>query len=144
MCLVCCVHTVATTMPTVPTFREVTEYRIFPIALMILNILGAFGCGTYSIFLLITWKMSGLSSIRTAVALIYLIIFSVIVPSAEIGMMEHPSLAKFTRFLLSPVGRAFLYIFMGGVLLGAGVGGWIVGIYLMAVGVLNLAVSCCL
>lgn len=128
-------------MPEVKSFRDVVHSRPFPLVLMILNVLGAFGCGTYSLYLFITHRYS---SVGTFVALMYLLGFSIIIPSAELGLMAHPYLMRFSRFLVSPVGRAFLYIFMGGVILGNGVGGWVVGIYLLALGVLNIGAMCVL
>ncbi|KAG5485617.1 hypothetical protein LSCM4_06573 [Leishmania orientalis] len=124
-----------------PSFSDVLHSRPFPLTLTILNILGAFACGSYALFLFITHKYR---DIRTFAALLYLLGFSIVIPSAELGFMKHPMLASFARFLVSPIGRAFLYVFMGGVILGNGIGGWIVGIYLLSIGVLNISAACIL
>ncbi|KAG5488367.1 uncharacterized protein JKF63_07962 [Porcisia hertigi] len=120
-------------------FSALLHSRPFPLILKVLNILGAFGCGTYALFLLIQ-RLYG--DVRTFTALIYLLFFSIVIPSAECGLMSHPLLSSSSRFLLSPIGRTFLYVFMGGVILGAGIGGWIIGIYLLAIGVLNIGALC--
>jgi hypothetical protein len=122
-----------------PNCNDLIHSRPFPLILKILNILGAFGCGTYTLYMFIEHKYN---SIRTFIALIYLLAFSIVIPAAEAGLMKHPLLSAFARFIVSPIGRAFLYIFMGGVILGEGIGGWIIGIYLFAVGVLNVIAAC--
>lgn len=122
-----------------PNFNELIHSRPFPLILKILNILGAFGCGSYALFLFIRHDYD---TIRTFVALIYLLAFAIVIPAAEAGLMNHPLLSSFARFLVSPIGRAFLYIFMGGVILGNGIGGWVIGIYLFAIGVLNVVAAC--
>lgn len=121
-----------------PTCHDCASHKLFPILLAVLTIVGAFGCGSYSLWLLVTRNYGGISAFRMTVALVYLTAFSAILPSAELGFMRHPHLQKFARFLMAPMGRAFLLIFMGGVILGNGVGGWIVGIYLLAVGVFSI------
>lgn len=122
-----------------PNCNELIHSRPFPLILKILNILGAFACGSYALYLFIQHKWD---NIRTFVALIYLLGFSIVIPAAEAGLMKHPLLSSFARFIVSPIGRAFLYIFMGGVILGNGIGGWVVGIYLFAIGVLNVIAAC--
>lgn len=131
-------------MVSCPSCRELVTSRPFPLALRILALLGAFATGTYSLWCLITHRFGGINGIRMVVALLYLLLFSVIIPAAELGLMQHPHLSKFARFVLSPVGRAFLYIFMGGVLLGNGAGGWVVGVFMLALGVVNVVASCVL
>ncbi|KPA75915.1 hypothetical protein ABB37_08084 [Leptomonas pyrrhocoris] len=122
-----------------PNCDDLVHSRPFPLILKVLNIIGAFGCGTYALFLFIQHRWD---SIRFFVALIYLLAFSIVIPAAEAGLMKHPLLSFFARFLVSPIGRAFLYIFMGGVILGNGIGGWVIGIYLLAIGVLNVVAAC--
>ncbi|KAG5484954.1 hypothetical protein LSCM1_07030 [Leishmania martiniquensis] len=124
-----------------PNFNDVIHSRPFPLTLTVLNILGSFACGTYTLFLFITHRYH---DIRTFAALLYLLGFSIVIPSAELGLMNHPLLAGVARFIVAPIGRAFLCIFMGGVILGNGIGGWIVGIYLLAIGVLNISAACIL
>ncbi|CAJ1006212.1 putative COPI associated protein [Leishmania naiffi] len=124
-----------------PNFDDLLHSRPFPLVLKILNIIGAFACGSYSLFLFITHRFN---DVRTFAALLYLLGFSIVIPSAESGLMNHPMLASFARFLVSPIGRAFLYVFMGGVILGNGIGGWVIGVYLFAIGVLNICAACIL
>ncbi|KPI88105.1 hypothetical protein ABL78_2792 [Leptomonas seymouri] len=126
-------------MAQTPNFNELVHSRPFPLVLKVLNVIGAFGCGTYALYLFIQHRWD---SIRFFVALIYLLAFSIVIPAAEAGLMKHPLLSSFARFIVSPIGRAFLYIFMGGVILGNGVGGWIIGIYLLAVGIVNIVSAC--
>ena len=132
-------HEKEKTMVQAPNFNDLIHSRPFPLILKILNILGAFGCGTYALYLFIQHQWEG---IRTFICLIYLLAFSIIIPAAEAGLMKHPLLSSFARFSVSPIGRAFLYIFMGGVILGQGIGGWVIGIYLFAIGVLNVIAAC--
>ncbi|KAK7196324.1 COPI associated protein [Novymonas esmeraldas] len=124
-----------------PNFNDILHSRPFPLILKILNILGAFACGSYVLFLFIQHKYG---DVRTFCALLYLLAFSIVIPSAEAGLMNHPLLASLARFLVSPIGRAFLYVFMGGVILGVGIGGWVIGIYLLAIGAINIAAACIL
>lgn len=133
-------------MVKVPSCRELVTSRPFPFALQVLAFLGAFACGTVSLWCLITRRFGGVNGIREVVALLYVLILAIVVPAAELGLMQHPHLAKFARFLLSPLGRAFVYIFMGGALLGIGntAAGWIVGACMLAIGVINIVASCLL
>ncbi|KEG08601.1 hypothetical protein DQ04_06831030 [Trypanosoma grayi] len=110
--------------------------------MQVLGVLGAFGSGSYALYLLMWFRPDGIDTLRTFVAYAYLTLFAVVIPSAELGMMQHRHLVRFARFLLSHVGRAFLYIFMGGLLLGQDVAGWILGAYMIALGVLNVVAAC--
>ncbi|CAG9570002.1 conserved hypothetical protein [Leishmania major strain Friedlin] len=122
-----------------PNFDELLHSPPIPFTLKILGILGAFGCGTYVLFL---FMIHHYHSIRSFAALLYLLTFSIIIPSAESGLLNSTMLAVFARFLISPMGRAFLYVFMGGVILGIGIGGWVVGVYLFVVAILNVIAGC--
>ncbi|CBZ24341.1 conserved hypothetical protein [Leishmania mexicana MHOM/GT/2001/U1103] len=124
-----------------PNFDDLIHSPPIPFTLKILGILGAFGCGTYVLFLFMIHQYY---SIRSFAVLLYLLIFSVIIPSAESGLLNYTMMAVFARFLVSPMGRAFLYVFMGGVILGNGIGGWVVGGYLFVVAILNVIAGCLL
>ncbi|ORC86833.1 uncharacterized protein TM35_000251290 [Trypanosoma theileri] len=106
--------------------------------LQILGVLGAFGSGSFALFLLMWFQPHDINSVRMYIAYVYITLFAVLIPAAELNLMQHRHLVRFSRFMLSHVGRAFMYVFMGGLLLGQQVGGWVVGVYMIALGVLNL------
>lgn len=99
----------------------------------ILGVLGAFCTGMYT-----TWAIMWADmDIRSRIIFVYLALFTGIICSAELNMLQHPHFARAGRFLTTCVGRAFFYIFIGGLLLN-GVVGWVLGIYLIALGVGNI------
>ncbi|KAH9584064.1 Golgi apparatus membrane protein TVP15 [Trypanosoma melophagium] len=106
--------------------------------LQILGVLGAFSSGSFALYLLMWYKPHDINTVRMYIAYVYITLFAVLIPAAELNFMQHRHLVRFSRFMLSHVGRAFMYIFMGGLLLGQQVGGWVVGVYMIALGVLNL------
>ncbi|EAN83760.1 hypothetical protein C3747_122g251c [Trypanosoma cruzi] len=125
-----------------PTFREIVTAKNFVFLLKFLGVAGAFGSGSLALFLLMWFRPHELNEVRMFIAYVYIIFFSVISPAAEVGMMQHRHLMRFTRFLLSNIGRAFLYVFIGGLLLGTHIAGWIVGVYMISLGVLNIFAYC--
>ncbi|GET86442.1 hypothetical protein, conserved [Leishmania tarentolae] len=122
-----------------PNFDEFRNSSPFAMVLKILAILCAFGAGTYSLYLFIIYSYFGIGFFA---ALLYVLVFSIIIPSAELGLMSSSVVSVFARFLTSPMGRAFMYVFMGGVVLGHGIGGWVVGVFLFVVAVINIIAGC--
>ncbi|ESL10636.1 hypothetical protein TRSC58_01627 [Trypanosoma rangeli SC58] len=125
-----------------PSVREIVTAKHFSRALQLLGVAGAFGSGSFALFLLMWSPPRELGEVRMHIAFVYVVFFAVVLPAAELGMMQHQHLARFTRFLLSHVGRALVYIFIGGLLLGNHVGGWVVGVYMISLGVLNVLAAC--
>ncbi|RNF13274.1 putative golgi apparatus membrane protein [Trypanosoma conorhini] len=125
-----------------PTFREIVTAKNFSYLLQLLGVAGAFGSGSFALFLLMWFPPREITEVRMYIAYVYVILIAVVLPAAEVGTMRHRHLAHFTRFLLSHVGRAFVYVFTGGLLLGNRLGGWVVGVYMISLGVLNVFAAC--
>lgn len=95
--------------------------------------LGAFCTGLYTTWAIMWAEMD----IRSRIIFVYLSLFTGIICSAEGNLLQHPHFSRVGRFLTTCIGRAFFYIFIGGLLLN-GVAGWILGIYMIAIGVVNI------
>lgn len=101
-----------------------------------LGLLGAVGSGLYTTYMFL-WEYE---NIRWSIIHLYLTFFSVAIVSAELGLLNHPAFKKFGMFLTTFTGRAFFYIFIGGLVLDGW--GWACGIYMIALGLLNLFAQC--
>jgi hypothetical protein len=101
------------------------------------GLLGATASGFYTTYR-IMWNFDDL---RWAIVFCYLVVFNMMMISAELNLLGHRHFRRFGRFLTTFVGRAFFYIFIGGLMLD-GVPGWIIGIYLMTLGVVNIIAQC--
>ena len=111
--------------------------RFLYYGLKVLGMIGALGTGMYTTFI-IMWGDD--LQFRTAIVFFYLAIFCVFIISAELGLLNHPHFRKFGRFLTTCVGRAAFYIFIGGLQLDGY--GYITGIYMISLGVLNVLLQC--
>ena len=120
-------------MPLPQCLGPQTMMYIFKIA----GILGAAASGFYTTWRLM-WNPGGL---RFAIVYCYLVLFSMMLLSAELSLFQHRHFKRFGRFLTTLSGRSFMYIFMGGLMLND-LPGYIVGIYLMCLGFLSLFASC--
>lgn len=101
------------------------------------SLLGIVAAGFYTTYRLM-WNFDDL---RWAIVFGYLIIFNVVLFSAELNLLKHRHFKRFGRFLTTFVGRALFYVFIGGLLLD-GIEGWVIGIYLMTLGVANIIAQC--
>lgn len=81
------------------------------------------------------------SALQSYVALIYIILLAVFITAVELRTLRHAHLIMIAFFLMFPVGRGFALIFMGALLLGALVWGWVVGGVLIAMGILNIVLG---
>lgn len=120
--------------------------RGFTITLQVINIIvcTCAGCfSTYLFYLLIKAGSFGFSSLQSYIALVYLIALCVFITGVELRTLRHRHLIVLLYFLFFPVGRGFAMIFIGAVLLGALVWGWVVGAVLIAVGLLNTFLALC-
>lgn len=106
-------------------------------ALKAAGILGTLASGFYTTYRLM-WNFDDL---RWAIVFSYLVVFSVMLLSAEMNLLAHRHFKRFGRFLTTYVGRAFFYIFIGGLML-EGIEGWVIGIYLMSLGLINIFAQC--
>lgn len=107
----------------------------FQLALMIMGIVGAAASGIMTLYKVMWYTVENIDAARVFIARLYVTFFAVIMPSAELGMMEHNEMVK---FLLSYVGRAFLYLFMGGLLLGEEVASCIIGVFMIVLSIMNI------
>lgn len=108
------------------------------IVLKIAGILGSLGAGCYCAFRLM-WNFENL---RMGIVYAYLTLFCAILLSAELTLLDmHRHFKQFGRFLTTFTGRALVYIFIGGLML-EGVPGYVVGIYLITLGIVNLLAQC--
>ena len=108
------------------------------IILKIAGLLGCFGAGCYCCFG-VMWNFQNL---RMSIVLVYLTAFCAILLSAELKLLDmHRHFKQCGRFLTTFTGRALMYIFIGGLLL-EGVAGYIVGIYLITLGIVNMLAQC--
>jgi len=99
----------------------------------ILGGLGSFCTGCYTCWAVMWADMD----LRSRIVFIYLTVFTGIICSAELNLLQHPHFARVGRFLTTCIGRAFFYIFIGGLLL-SGIWGWVLGIYNISIGVVNI------
>lgn len=111
--------------------------KTLPYLLKAACVLGCVGSGFYTTYKLI-WEFSNL---RWTIVFGYCTVFAVLLLSAELNLLAHRHFKRFGRFMTTFVGRAFFYIFIGGLLL-EGIEGWCVGIYLMTLGVINIGAQC--
>ncbi|KAG8347426.1 hypothetical protein TRVL_01753 [Trypanosoma vivax] len=101
-------------------------------------ILCSIACGTITTHHLIFTKLLRIDDFRVAVVRFCIAILTVIIPSAELQAMRNIYVYRYARFLLSPIGRGFLYVIMGGVLLNQYVGDVAVGACMIALGLLSI------
>lgn len=101
-----------------------------------LGIAGALGSGFYTTFRLM-WQPE---NVRWAIVFFYLSLFAVIILSAELNLLKHRLFRRSGLFLTSFTGRAFFYIFMGGLMLQDY--GLIPGIWMICTGFFNLFAQC--
>lgn len=122
-----------------------TALKIFTISTHILNVIAATAAGCYSVYLfyllLFIKKEFSPTYLQSYVALIYVVILSVFLTAVELRTLRHAHLITIAFFLMGPIGRGFTLIFMGAILLGALVWGWVVGICVIVVGVINIIVG---
>lgn len=114
----------------------------------IINIIVCTCAGCYSTYLfyllLIKQHAFSFTDLQSYVALVYLIALATLITAVEFRTLRHRDLIVLFFFLFFRVGMGFTLIFMGAVLLGALVWGWVVGGVLIGVGVLNIFIaSCC-
>eukprot|EP00796_Vickermania_ingenoplastis_P011707 gene11707-biopygen8475 len=114
----------------------------FGLTTHILNIIACTACGCYSVYLfyllLVKEKRFSFTDLQSYIALIYIVVLAVFMTAVELRTLRHRHLIVLAFFLFFPMGRGFALIFMGAVLLGALVWGWIVGGVAIAIGVLNI------
>jgi hypothetical protein len=103
-------------------------------------LLGALGAGLYSCNELIFPKDSDDRTAQWTLLHFYNTLFSVLVTSAEFEVLEHPTLKAAFGVLQSYVGRAAVYVFMGGLLMDGW--GYIPGVWLMVVATCNILGLC--
>lgn len=127
--------------------KALSHARAFTISLQVINIIACTCAGCYStyLFYLLLAKQNSFSfsDLQSFIALVYLIALSVFITGVELRSLRHRHLIIILYFLFFPVGRGFTMIFMGAVLLGALVWGWVVGAVLIAVGILNTFLAIC-
>lgn len=122
-----------------------TVINVFRIFSFVINFIAATACGCYSVYLfylLIKSHKFAFSTLQSFVALIYLILLSSLLTVVEVRAARHRHILASLYFFTLPTGKAFTFGFMGAVLLGALVWGWVLGLILIAVGAMNLVVAC--
>lgn len=105
------------------------------------GLLGGFGGGLDTTYKLM-WPET--FNIRWAIIFFYLCIFCLFIISAELDLLNHPIFKKFGRFMTTFSGRAFFYLFIGGLIMnGSEWYQYIPGVYLCACAILNIVALCC-
>ena len=105
------------------------------------GIIGGYAGGLQTTYRLM-WPVE--FNIRTEILMGYLTIFNLLILSAEFNLLDHPIFKKFGKFMTTFSGRAFFYVFIGGLILDGDV--WyeyIPGVYMLCVALLNIIALCC-
>nr|CCC92140.1 conserved hypothetical protein [Trypanosoma congolense IL3000] len=115
--------------------HQVARASKFEIFLTVCGVLGSMASGTMSLYKVMWYTVDSVDAARMYIALIYITFLTVISPSAELGLMESTDMF---RFINLHVGRGFLYLLIGSLLLGPEVAPCVVGALMIVLCVLNI------